>query len=93
MLLQQLTWPDLKESAELVCVLLLGVTEQRGPHHPLWTDTAIVGEIAWRAEMELKDLVMLAPMQNIVSYIKAACRSIRAHRLPQHFSLEWTWRE
>jgi creatinine amidohydrolase len=65
MLLQQLTWPDLKDSADLVCVLPLGATEQHGPHLPLWTDAAIIGEIAWRAEVGLKEQVMLAPVQNI----------------------------
>ena len=65
MLLQQLTWPEVKQAAGLVCVLPLGATEQHGPHLPLWTDAAIIGEIARRVEAELKDRVVFAPVQTI----------------------------
>ncbi len=43
----------------------LGSLEQHGLHLPLWTDTAIVSEIARRLERQLPDEALLAPAQPV----------------------------
>lgn len=48
-----------------VCVVPLGSLEQHGLHLPLWTDTAIVSEIARRLEQRLPEQVVLAPVQPV----------------------------
>ncbi|MFB3826563.1 MAG: creatininase family protein [Bryobacteraceae bacterium] len=65
MLLAQLSWPEIPEAVSRVCVVPLGSLEQHGPHLPLWTDTAIVSEIARRIEQRLPAQVVLAPVQPV----------------------------
>ena len=43
----------------------LGALEQHGPHLPLWTDTAIVSEIARVIEQRLPGEVLLSPAQPV----------------------------
>lgn len=65
MFLAQLTWPDIQTATSKTCVVPLGSLEEHGPHLPLWTDTAIVSEIARRVEQRLPEQVVLAPVQPI----------------------------
>ncbi len=65
MILAQLAWPEIESARALVCVTPLGSLEQHGPHLPLWTDTAIISEIARRVERQLPERVVLAPAQPI----------------------------
>ena len=64
-ILAQLSWPEIEGARSCVCVVPLGSLEQHGPHLPLWTDTAIVSEIARRVEQQLPEQVLLAPAQPI----------------------------
>lgn len=63
MLLDQLTWPDVKELdfSHLVVLLPLGSFEQHGHHLPLITDTRIVTAIAAAIEAGRSDRVLLLP--------------------------------
>ncbi|MGH9661551.1 MAG: creatininase family protein, partial [Bryobacteraceae bacterium] len=63
MLLEQLTWPDLRTLPDVVFVVPLGAIEQHGPHLPLATDALIAGEIARRIEAAAPDRIVLAPVQ------------------------------
>lgn len=65
MILEQLSWPEIETARSRVCLVPLGSLEQHGPHLPLWTDTAIVSEIARRVEQRLPSQVLLAPAQRI----------------------------
>lgn len=65
MILAHLSWPEIEAAASHVCVVPLGSLEQHGLHLPLWTDTAIVSEIAARVEQRLPDLAALAPAQPV----------------------------
>lgn len=65
MILAQLSWPELRSALSRVCVVPLGSLEQHGPHLPLWTDTAIVSEVARVLEQRLPDQVLLAPAQPV----------------------------
>jgi creatinine amidohydrolase len=65
MILAQISWPDIQGARSRVCVVPLGSLEQHGPHLPLWTDTAIIAEIAQRMERRLSDEVLLAPAQPV----------------------------
>lgn len=65
MILAQLSWPEIAPALSRVCVAPLGSLEQHGPHLPLWTDTAIVSEIARQVEQRLSEQVLLAPVQPI----------------------------
>jgi len=65
MILAQLRWPEIQPALSRVCVAPLGSLEQHGPHLPLWTDTAIVSEIARRVERQLPGEVLLAPAQPV----------------------------
>jgi creatinine amidohydrolase len=65
MILAQLSWPELESTVSRVCVVPLGSLEQHGPHLPLWTDTAIVSEIAARLERRLPEKMVLAPAQPV----------------------------
>lgn len=65
MILAHLSWPEIESAASRVCLVPLGSLEQHGHHLPLWTDTAIVSEIAARIERRLADAVALAPAQPV----------------------------
>jgi creatinine amidohydrolase len=65
MILNHLSWPELQSALSRVCVVPLGSLEQHGLHLPLWTDTAIVSELARRLERRLPDEVLLAPAQPV----------------------------
>ncbi|HWB84680.1 MAG TPA: creatininase family protein [Bryobacteraceae bacterium] len=65
MILAQLSWPEIESVVSRVCVVPLGSLEQHGPHLPLWTDTAIVSEIARRLELQIPEQVVLAPAQPV----------------------------
>lgn len=65
MILARLAWPEIDSLISRVCVVPLGSLEQHGPHLPLWTDTAIVSEIAARLEHRLPEEVVLAPAQPV----------------------------
>lgn len=63
MLLQNLSWPDLKQIAKKIFIVPLGSLEQHGHHLPLFTDSYIVSEIASRVESERANQVILLPTQ------------------------------
>jgi creatinine amidohydrolase len=65
MILAHLSWPEIESAASRVCVVPLGSLEQHGHHLPLWTDTAIVSEIAARVERRLPHEIALAPAQPV----------------------------
>ena len=65
MILAQICWPEIQSSLSRICIVPLGSLEQHGPHLPLWTDTAIVSEIARRTEQRLSGDVLLAPPQPV----------------------------
>ncbi len=65
MILAELAWPEIQSVVSRVCLVPLGSLEQHGPHLPLWTDTAIVSEIARRVERRLPGEVVLAPAQPV----------------------------
>jgi creatinine amidohydrolase len=63
MLLDDLTWPEVKalDFERLVVLLPLGSFEQHGRHLPFSTDTQIVTAVAQRVEAKRSDGVLLAP--------------------------------
>jgi creatinine amidohydrolase len=63
MLLENLTWPEVKrlKLTNKVVVLPLGSFEQHGPHLPLTTDTDIVTAIARGIERKRPDKVLCLP--------------------------------
>jgi creatinine amidohydrolase len=63
MLLQDLTWPEVKslDFENLVVIFPTGSFEQHGPHLPFTTDTDIVTAIAHGLERKLADRVLLVP--------------------------------
>jgi creatinine amidohydrolase len=63
MLLQDLTWPEVKalDFERLVVVFPTGSFEQHGPHLPFTTDTDIVSAVARGVEQSLPDRVLLSP--------------------------------
>jgi creatinine amidohydrolase len=63
MLLDDLTWPEVKELdfARLVSILPLGSFEQHGPHLPFSTDTKIVTAVAAGVEAARSRNVLLLP--------------------------------
>jgi creatinine amidohydrolase len=64
MLLAELTWPDVAALDKNTPVVFpLAALEQHGRHLPLYTDSMLMGEIARRAELELRDEVLFAPLQ------------------------------
>ena len=63
MLLESLTWPQLRELDGRVFVAPLGALEQHGRHLPLTTDAIIISEIARRVEARLANQVVLLPTQ------------------------------
>jgi creatinine amidohydrolase len=63
MLLENLTWPEVKslKFSDMIVVLPLGSFEQHGHHLPLTTDTDIVTAIARRVESALPEKVLCLP--------------------------------
>jgi creatinine amidohydrolase len=63
MLLENLTWPEVKglKLADKVVLFPLGSFEQHGPHLPLTTDTDIVTAVARGVEAGRKDQVLCLP--------------------------------
>jgi creatinine amidohydrolase len=63
MLLENLTWPEVKELkvVEKIVLFPLGSFEQHGPHLPLTTDTDIVTGIARRVEKERPEKILCLP--------------------------------
>ena len=63
MLLQDLTWPEVKalDFTKLIVLFPTGSFEQHGLHLPLTTDTDIVTAIAESVERSLADRVLLVP--------------------------------
>src|SRR6266576_850039 len=63
MLLQDLTWPEVKslDFNSLVVILPTGSFEQHGPHLPFTTDTDIVTAIAEAIERSMIECVLLLP--------------------------------
>lgn len=64
MLLAELTWSDVAAlDRNTPVVFPVAALEQHGRHMPVFTDSLLMGEIARRAELELKDEVLFAPLQ------------------------------
>jgi creatinine amidohydrolase len=63
MLLENLTWPEVKRLrlAKRIVVLPLGSFEQHGPHLPLTTDTDIVTAVARGLEAKRREKVLCLP--------------------------------
>jgi creatinine amidohydrolase len=62
MQLGELAWKDAAKMTDKIVVVPTGAHEQHGHHLPLLTDSMIGEEIIRRAESELKDRVLFAPM-------------------------------
>jgi creatinine amidohydrolase len=63
MQLADLTWPDLADlSKDTPIVFPVAAMEQHGRHLPIATDSLLTGEIARRAEAELGDRAVFAPL-------------------------------
>ena len=56
------TWRDNRANSDKVVVVPLGSLEQHGHHLPMLTDTYIGGEIARRAEADLRSEALFLPM-------------------------------
>ena len=64
MRLTDLAWPDLAAlSKDTPVVFPVAALEQHGRHMPLFTDSLLMGEIARRAEDQLSEKVLFAPLQ------------------------------
>ncbi|MDZ4289786.1 MAG: creatininase family protein [Prosthecobacter sp.] len=64
MLLADLTWSDIASlSKDTPVVFPVAALEQHGRHMPVFTDSLLMGEIARRAELEMRDQVLFAPLQ------------------------------
>jgi creatinine amidohydrolase len=64
MLLAELTWPDVAAlDRDTPVVFPVAALEQHGRHAPLFTDSLLMGEIARRAELELGESALFAPLQ------------------------------
>lgn len=62
--LTDLTWPDIAAlDKDTPVVFPIAALEQHGWHMPLFTDSMLMGEIARRAELELKKEVLFVPLQ------------------------------
>lgn len=61
MLLQNITWQNLRDDQPPVVLIPTGSLEQHGPHLPLFTDTLIVTAIAQAIEQTIPDIVLLTP--------------------------------
>lgn len=63
MQLSQLTWPAVRQLSPDTPVLIpIAAVEQHGGHLPLITDSALLGEIVRRIELEMRDEVLVAPL-------------------------------
>ena len=63
MLLQEMTWPKVAElSRDIPVVMPVAALEQHGHHMPLFTDSLLLGEVARRAEAQLADRALFAPV-------------------------------
>ncbi len=63
MLLAEMNWPAVAAlSKDTPVVLPLAALEQHGRHLPVFTDSMLVGEIVRRAERQLHDRVLFAPV-------------------------------
>lgn len=64
MLLQNLTWPDVANlNRDIPVIFPVAALEQHGRHMPLFTDSLLMGEIARRAEENLGERAVFAPLQ------------------------------
>jgi creatinine amidohydrolase len=64
MLLSNLTWPDVAAlSKDTPVVFPIAALEQHGRHMPVFTDSLLMGEIARRAEGQLGERALFAPLQ------------------------------
>lgn len=64
MQLADLTWPQVKALPEHTPIVFpVAALEQHGHHLPLFTDSLLLGEILRRAEPNLRDHVVFAPLQ------------------------------
>lgn len=64
MLLAEMTWPEVAAlDRDTPVVFPIAALEQHGHHLPVFTDSMLMGEIARRAELELRDQVLFAPVQ------------------------------
>lgn len=63
MLLQNLTWPEVKslDFSKLIVLFPTGSFEQHGPHLPFTTDTDIALAIAGKLEAKMADRILLLP--------------------------------
>jgi creatinine amidohydrolase len=62
-LLAEMTWPRVAALPKHTPVVLpLAALEQHGEHLPVFTDSMLVGEITRRAERELAERILLAPV-------------------------------
>src|SRR6476660_8828636 len=58
-----MTWPRVAALPKHTPVVLpLAALEQHGEHLPVFTDSMLVGEITRRAERELSERILLAPV-------------------------------
>jgi creatinine amidohydrolase len=64
MLLAEMTWPEVDALDRNTPIIFpIAALEQHGRHLPVFTDSMLMGEIARRAELEMKGQVVLAPLQ------------------------------
>jgi len=64
MLLADLSWSDIAAlNKNTPVVFPVAALEQHGRHMPVFTDSLLMGEIARRAEIELENEVLFAPLQ------------------------------
>ena len=64
MLLADLTWPDVASlSKDTPVIFPVAALEQHGRHMPVFTDSLLMGEIARRAEQQLGNRALFAPLQ------------------------------
>jgi creatinine amidohydrolase len=64
MQLAELTWPDVDAlSKDIPVIFPIAALEQHGRHMPLFTDSMLMGEIAKRAEVQLGNRALFAPLQ------------------------------
>jgi creatinine amidohydrolase len=63
MLLQEMTWPAVDRLSKNTPVIIpIAALEQHGHHLPLFTDSMLLGEIVRRAQLEMSDSALFAPL-------------------------------
>ena len=63
MLLQELTWPVVKNlSRDIPVIIPIAAVEQHGSHLPLYTDSMLLGEITRRIDDEMGEAVLITPL-------------------------------